>query len=470
MVKQKTPVEAGAGTAGDATSPIVPTALPSVKTVADKLETLYGERWFPQLIRTSGPEWGGQSPGKRALDEGWQALPRKRRSSRAGPRQVAFELGQHLARGGNVGLVLPENVCVLDHDSPASFQAALTMFPDAPAQQSHNGGHTVHRLPKGAQLVNRTGVELDDGSRFDIRADGTYIVCEPSLHPGGTPYKWLRPLPQRMKQIPVLPPGVLNQLPKRYNPAADTGTQRHNHSDNPCPAPIALSSKDAPQGEIACVTESLRNCVSAPELSPDEQAAVEAAIMATLPSRNGQRHRCVYRLACRLKAIEVLASLQADALKHIVKRWHAQAYPNISTKPFGETWLDFRVAWGRAKAHGANWQACVDRARRIPDPLASLISGILCDRTSPPFELMIAIACELDAFHKGKPFPFPCRKVGEATGLDRDTANKRIQLLTDERVLFLVKEASQIPGGFRAAEYKLNRNWPREPGPSSSED
>lgn len=471
MPKEEAPADAGAGNAGDSSSPKIPRHRASVQEIESYLLAKYGDAWTLQLIVVAGPKWIGKEPGKRALPKAWQKLPETRWQAGVSAREIAHEIGLHVAnKKGNVGIAVPERVCVLDHDCQEAFEKALRDFPDAPAQASHHGGHTVHRLPPGVTLKNRTHLELDNGSELDIRAHGTQFVCEPSVHREGTPYRWLRPLPANVDDLPLLPDSVVAQLPKKQDGGSDTDTQTHNILENPFPAQSDDSVAEEEEEEIECVAESLSHCVRLPELSPEESAQVAAAIKATLPLKFGQRNKCTFLLASRLKCIERITCLAAGALLPIVKDWHRLGLAKMRTKDFAETWLDFQTAWSKAQPFGAVWESCVQRAKDAPDPLAARIISVLCGgEPCPKFHTFVALAFELDRHHGGKQFPFPCRKAGKATGMSHDTANTRIQLMVSQQVLVMAKEAGGPPNAREAAEYRLNRNWPKPPPPDWTE-
>lgn len=76
---------------------------------------------------------------------------------------------------------------------------------------------------------------------------------------------------------------------------------------------------------------------------------VEEAIMVTLPTRKGQRHRKVFNLTQALKFDCGLADKSLSELKPYVHEWYEKALPVIGTPNFDETWSDFIHAWPRVK-------------------------------------------------------------------------------------------------------------------------
>ena len=60
-------------------------------------------------------------------------------------------------------------------------------FPDTVmALSGRKGSHFYYRAKKGYSVKSRTG--LIEG--VDIRGEGGYIICPPTIHPNGTAYEW----------------------------------------------------------------------------------------------------------------------------------------------------------------------------------------------------------------------------------------------------------------------------------------
>lgn len=111
MPKEETPADAGAGNAGDSSSPKIPRHGASVQEIEDHLLAKYGDTWVPQLIVVAGPSWTGKEPGKRALPKAWQKLPEGRKKAGTTAREIAHEIARHVAdKSGNVGIAVPDGV------------------------------------------------------------------------------------------------------------------------------------------------------------------------------------------------------------------------------------------------------------------------------------------------------------------------------------------------------------------------
>jgi hypothetical protein len=218
-----------------------------------KLQRLYGALCF-RLIRLSGPNAKHDpSPGKRPLDKGWvnQSDQWDEFSTQD---DAAGRAAKHLRAGGNIGLAVPPGMVVLDADDHDSLARLLELVPGAPRQQTAKGGHVVLRLPDGKPVKNRTGVIVADGVTVDVRSHGAQIAVEPSVHPSGTAYKWITPIPADLSEIPVCPSDIWDRLRGAGTQSAGTqsagtqgagtqsaGTQQHNNT--------ATHSILAPQGK-----------------------------------------------------------------------------------------------------------------------------------------------------------------------------------------------------------------------------
>src|SRR5262249_28083010 len=88
----------------------------------------------------------------------------------------------------------------------------------------------------------------------------------------------------------------------------------------------------------------------------DEAEAVARAVAGAVPAAPGQRHRLLFQLARRLKALPSLADAPGEACEPTVRRWDELAVASpMRTKGWEESWADFREGWARVRwpARGA---------------------------------------------------------------------------------------------------------------------
>jgi len=91
-----------------------------------------------------------------------------------------------------VGGKISNNLIYLDFDDPDSYKSwALSHKPlvnSTAVQKTANGYHVFLRCDKtkGGKL------HWQNKPVGEVRGDGMYVVCPPSIHPEGVPYQWLR--------------------------------------------------------------------------------------------------------------------------------------------------------------------------------------------------------------------------------------------------------------------------------------
>ncbi|HMF15749.1 MAG TPA: bifunctional DNA primase/polymerase [Gemmataceae bacterium] len=283
----------------------------------------------------------------------------------------------------------------LDFDDPVGYHKWAKGHADLattlPTAQTSRGFHVYFRGPEGFQ-------RLADG---EYRADsGHYCLLPPSRHPDGPLYRWIVPLPDG--DLPEVDPVGAGLVPNlgEYHPATH---------------PYSLHVSDG---------------------------TVQGAILATLPTRAGERNRRLFDLARHLLTIMPAASL--SELEPIVRSWHGHALPIIRTKEWLPTWVEFQIAWAKKKRPiGPRMKDIVAKARARTPADADEICQLrqLCRA--------------LQDYHgAGNSWPLSCRQAGKEMGVSHDTAAQMLKLLCTEGFIEPVKEAG--PRGSRIArEYRL---------------
>ena len=294
-------------------------------------------------------------------------------------------LHQLFARNGVTGLAVilgkaSGGLAVRDYDLGDAYHAWATSHPDdaarLPTVKTARGFHVYGRLHED------TFIRFADG---ELRGDSLhYVLLPPSVHPDGSIYIWLYPLPEDGTPLPFLPSSLITQTQTEESPKQTSNPLHVSHTHNACVPP----------------------------------AAVEA-IEATLPDGPGQRNRKVFDLARRLKGIAGLDTSPA-MLKAIITEWHRRALPVITTKDFAETWSDFQTAWLAVKTpHGTTVQAAYQAARRAPLQLDD----------NEDLGILAALCRNLSAAVGGKPFYLSCRMVEKLFGVSRMTAWRSLKAL-----------------------------------------
>ena len=100
------------------------------------------------------------------------------------------------------------NVLVIDADSADAIAFLNAEAPATPMRcKTGNGEHRYFQLPQGLFLKNSVKV---NGIAVDIRSQGAYVVCPPSVHPSGRKYEWIDG-PVAAEKLPFFPPGLIRE-------------------------------------------------------------------------------------------------------------------------------------------------------------------------------------------------------------------------------------------------------------------
>ena len=164
------------------------------------------------------PPKGGElaGRGKAPVEKGWQLLPCRSPQQLRATYRPALNLGIHTGHvvGARVHLV------AVDWDDEPALLWCLGHLPPTPlAALSRKGGHFYYLRPPTPHVPSRAKVA---GMALEVRADGGNIVAPPSVHPGGTVYRWVRPpesvellkLPiYRCEWLPAPPPPAPVSVP-----------------------------------------------------------------------------------------------------------------------------------------------------------------------------------------------------------------------------------------------------------------
>ncbi len=310
----------------------------------------------------------------------------------------------------NIGLVT-NGLVVIDMDVGGCLSADPDEMHDlagAPCQETPSGGrHYVFKQPAGRSYRNTVG---KIATKVDTRADGGYIVVEPSRFDGGQ-YKWLTPLECSPDDLPEPPPWLVKRLDA-----------------------LAVTHAGYPESSVESV-------------SSVSHRDIAGAIERTLPAEVGTRKRLLFHFARELWALYGTKDVPARQLKPHVSAWHRRALPNIRTKAFDESWTDFLYAWDSAKypAGQEPISQMYEKALKLPCPECAL------GYDTPELRNLVALCRELQREAGKDPFYLACRVAGRLIGVDRNTANHWLGLtLQADEVVALVRKGSRG----RASEYR----------------
>lgn len=152
---------------------------------------------------------------KKPIDAGWNRDAESRWLSGAGDWREAIE--EHLAHGGDVGMVPPPGVVCIDCDNVEAVQWVERLKdPETPWMvRTERSAHAwlSYTLPPNVGGWLSKGLTLPNGAKLDLRVEGkSQGVVPPSQHASGTHYAWVTPFPERVSDVPEMPADMMAAL------------------------------------------------------------------------------------------------------------------------------------------------------------------------------------------------------------------------------------------------------------------
>jgi hypothetical protein len=305
-------------------------------------------------------------------------------------------------------------LAVRDFDKSDAYHEWAEAYPhDArtlPTVQTARGFHVY------AHLQEEAFTKFDDG---ELRADsGHYVLLPPSLHPYGSQYRWLKPLPPVGLPLPPLPSSLV-----------DPREQGRHREDEPDESSKSSRFRQTQHNQtfIAWWT---------------------SAVMATLPDGPGQRNRCIFELARAVKSIKPDAS-KAE-LRAVLREWHQLALPFIRTKEFDESYSDFAIAWDRVRRPAGKFFAAAAAADCV------LPQAVARRGYDGNLRRLAALCWQLQQHWGDHQFPLGCEIAGKFLGVSARHAARLIKALQFDEVLHLAAKEDKSEG--KAREWRF-RPW-----------
>ena len=320
----------------------------------------------------------------------------------------------------NIGIlcgVASGGLVVRDFDEVGAYDTWKAEHPELAATLptvETGRGHHVYFVAQVEKIKH-----FEDG---ELRGNG-YCLAPPSIHPNGSRYRWLVPLPDG--DLPLIDPYQVGLA--RFTERTETTEITEDHR---------REQKIIETTEAIVVSDELKN--------------LDDLIENELPQQTGQRHRQVFEFARALKAVPHLVDAPVAELLPIVRKWHNLGVERgvISTQPFDETASDFVTCWPKIKTpKGAgNMTAVVERAKTNPLPeIARLFD-------SEPCRLLLAICRELQRDAGNGVFWLSCRTGAELTGISPTMVSKHLKYLAAQKVIEYV--GKEKPGGKKAQRFR----------------
>lgn len=274
----------------------------------------------------------------------------------------------------------------------------------------------LHHTDKRVQGTLRRLVE-DKGDAVPTEADQRhgeyratsrqYCLLPPSLHPEGTLYRWLNPLPEADNDLPKL---------------------------DPVKAGLLTLPSLSPSNPLQC-----------PSFSIQIENTIEDIMVRTLPTGPGKRNHQIWELARWLKTIMPQAGL--PELRKIVRQWFDRALPIIRTKDWHETWEDFLIAWPRAPRMAPSWDEVISTYNGLPLP-KGYDDPVLA-------ELVRLFSAAQQRHGSGNVWRMTYERAAEVVGVSKDTAWRKIKILVFEGVVELVRNGTNRGKDDNACEWRF---------------
>ena len=272
------------------------------------------------------------------------------------------------------------------------------------------------KLPGSGHANNSAGVEVYATERFFIMT---------GRHLAGTP-----------TTITMNQPAI-GYLMNTYFDTQAGPTETAEKTEDMTSASSASSASSAVSGVSGVSALSASSVLSALSV-----VSVDEIISQTLPTEQGERNGCVFRLARGLKFDAGMGNAGYPQLKLLVRRWHNQAFAVIGTKDFDETWSDFIRGWVAAKVplylDVIAW--AMEKAKTEPLPPQA------DEYDSNPVRLLVGMCFHLASRHPEGRFFLSSHDAGRLLGITHDRALRSLGMLCADEVLQRVE-----PGNARRA-------------------
>lgn len=161
--------------------------------------------------------------------------------------------------------------------------------------------------------------------------------------------------------------------------------------------------------------------------------SVEEAITITLPSGYGQRHRQIFQFARYIKTMPQYTDADPTQLRSIVTKWHKRALPNIKTKEFEETWIDFVLGWEKVRdlIGDEPMTQIFERAKQSPPPKIAVEKY----PNNPKLQLFTALCRELQKEAGNDSFYLYCKTGGKYLEVSAMSISRWFMLLGIDKIV-----------------------------------
>ncbi len=277
-----------------------------------------------------------------------------------------------------------------------------------------------------------------NGDKLDLLCEGAYAILPPSQDK-----QWLTPLNGNLSLIDPFSLGLEQFGINRPSMTSLSNQDFTEETEDTEDTDETDETEDIEDCEAICVSS-----VEFESLDVKVQCYVNTAITSTLPRKEGNRNRSIFRFCRWLKGHPAFEKLKAKALRPLVKMWYNQALPTIDTKIFDETWADFCYGWARVKYPKGNGMLKI----AIQNALNSqqiIAAESLYEKQE--IKLLVRICYELQKLQKDEPFWLAENDGAWILGVTRPTIGKWFSMLEADEVIKRVKKYTST----QATRYKF---------------
>ena len=299
-----------------------------------------------------------------------------------------------------------------DFDTIAEYHLWVSKYPDLakilPTVQTSKGRHIYFE-------GHINGIRhIANG---ELRGNGGYCLLPPSVHPDGAIYQWVNPVFNG--NLLAIDPELAGFIP-----------------------------------DVTEQTEKTEQTEQSEAIVSDD--LIERAIKETLPQELGTRNRKIFEFARALKSLPQFTDVGRERLRQLVKAWHKQALPNIRTKEFEETWIDFLKAWPRIKYLNGEEpiMKVFEKAIRLEPPKVAVEKY----PENNNLKILVSLCQELQRAAGNNPFYLSVRTAGKLLKVSPMQANRWLFLLVSDGILKIVAKGGTAKTVRKATRFRYIAN------------
>lgn len=323
-------------------------------------------------------------------------------------------------------------------------------------------------------------------SNGELRGGGGYCLIPPSIHPDGPVYQWINPLvksnllaiepenagflkekadtehvvckkkKKRKKSVTeetedieaIRVCGSYNKLNKALKTANVTKRTNENQEVvyNKCDGTEQLEQLEHVK---AIKEEGKKGNGNAEGEEERKKRFIRSAIERTLPEKVRQRNNKIFFFAKALRT--EYSDADPKIFREDVRNWYNLALPNIRTKEFAETWLDFLVAWDNVKYfEGVNPMIIYEKAIKLEPPKTVAINY----PDNRKIQSLAVLCREMQKACGDNPFFLSARTAAGLLEISPIQANRYLRLLVREDVLLIIQKGGTAGTVRKATRYR----------------